>query len=169
LRHAAVREQHLAGGAGAHTHLVFFFADAKARRPFLDDERRDAVLRSAAIRYRHRDADVSILRICGEGLPAIDHPALALAYRLRARAGGIRARLRLRQRPAADPLARGELRNIALSLVVITGEINVVGAQRRVRGDDQSDRWINSRQLLDDQRVLDVAESRAAKLLRKNG
>ena len=37
-----------------------------------------------------------------------------------------------------------------------------------MRGDDQPDRRVDARQFLDDDRVIDVAESRAAQLFREN-
>ncbi len=46
--------------------------------------------------------------------------------------------------------------------------VDVIRAQRIVRRDNQSDRAVDARQLLDHRHVLDVAKTRAAVLLRKN-
>ncbi len=46
--------------------------------------------------------------------------------------------------------------------------VNVIGAQRIVRGHDQPDRAIDACELFDHRRVLDVTKPRAAVLLRKN-
>ena len=51
----------------------------------------------------------------------------------------------------------------------LPGFINVVGAERSVRGDDDADRAIHARKLFDDDGVLDVAEPRAAQFFGKDG
>ena len=76
---------------------------------------------------------------------------------------------RFGQRPAADPFAGGELRNVLAPLLVAAGDINVIGAERIVRGDDQADGGIDARQFFDDDGVLDVAEARAAQFLGEDG
>ena len=73
--HAAIGEDHFAGGAGAHAELVFLLADLKPGRAFFQNERGNSVRRCAAIRHRHGDANVGDVRVGGEGLAAVEHPA----------------------------------------------------------------------------------------------
>ena len=161
-RHAAVLKQDFPGRAGAHAELVFFLADAKSRRVLFDDERRNAVLRGRAIGHEHRDTDVGVMRIRRERFAAVQHPFVAVPDRRASGPGRVGSGFRLGQRPAADPLARRELRDISLALLVVGGSEDVIRAERIMRGDDQPDRRVDPRKLLDDDRVIDVAESRAA-------
>ncbi len=131
----AIGEQHFAGRARAHAHLVFFLADAKPGQSLFENERRNAVMRRTAIRHRHRNAHVGVLRVGRECLPAVQHPAVAVSHRTRARTRRIRSRLRFRQRPRADPFPGRELRDVFLPLFVRTGEKNMIRAKRIVRGD----------------------------------
>ena len=96
LGQAAVFEDHLAGGAGAQAELVFLLAGAETGRALFDDEGGDAVLRGGAIGDRHGDADVGVVRVGGEGLGAVEHPAAVFEHGLRARARGVATRLRAR-------------------------------------------------------------------------
>ena len=108
------------------------------------------------------------MRVGGEGLRAVQYPAVAVAHGGGASARGVGACFRLRQRPAADPFARGELRDVAVPLLVGARLEDVVGAERGVRGDDDADRAVHARKFLDDDGVVDVAEARAAQLFRKD-
>ncbi len=54
-------------------------------------------------------------------------------------------------------------------LFFIAGEINVIGAERSVRGHDEADGRIDAREFFDDDGVIDVAESGAAELFGKDG
>ena len=134
LRQPAVVENHFAGGAGAQAELVLLLAGAKSGRAFLDDECGDAMLRGRSVGHRHGHADIRVVRVGGECLRAVQHPAAALQRRGGARARRVRAGLRFGQRPAADPLARRQLRQIPLPLLIGAHLENVVRAQRSVRG-----------------------------------
>ncbi len=70
------------------------------------------------------------------------------------------------QQPIHSPVA--SLGMYLRRLLVAAGEINVIGAERIVRGDDQADGRIDARELLDDDGVIDVAEPGAAQFLREN-
>ncbi len=76
---AAVFEDHFAGGAGAQAELVFLLAGAEPGRALFDDEGGDAMLRGGAVGDRHGDADVGVVRVGGESLGAVEHPAFVFA------------------------------------------------------------------------------------------
>ncbi len=97
IREPAIGEQHLAGGAGAHAQLVFLLADSESRKALFEDEGRDAVMRRGAIRYCHGDAYVGILRVGGECLAAVQHPARAIFYGFGARSARVGAGFRFGQ------------------------------------------------------------------------
>ena len=169
-RQAAVFENHFAGGAGAHAQLVLFLSGAESRRPLLHDEGRNAVLRGGAIGHRHGDAHVGVMRVGGESLGAVRATHSPPSHHgLGARAGGVRPGFRLGQRPAAEPFARRQLRNVLPPLLVAAHLVNVVRAERSVRGHDDAHRAIHARELFNDDGVLDVAQPGAAQFLGKNG
>src|SRR5436309_2493349 len=122
-------------------------------------------MRRGPVCDRHRHTNLGEVRIGRESLAAVQDPAAVLAYGHAASAGGIRPGFGLRERPAPDPFAGGELRKVPLFLFLIPGRVDVVRAEGSVRGDDQSDAGINARKLFDDDGVLDVAEAGAPKLL----
>ena len=93
---------------------------------------------------------------------AVEHPHAVFELGVGARAGGVAARFGLGQRPAAEPLAGRQLGKIAPPLLVAAHFVDVVGAERRVRGHDDAHRAIHAREFLDDDGVLDVAEPAAA-------
>ena len=55
------------------------------------------------------------------------------------------------------------------ALFLVAGEINMIGAERIVRGHYEADGRIDAREFFDDDGVIDVAESGAAEFFRKNG
>ena len=122
-----------------------------------------------AVRHRHADADVRVVRIGGEGFRAVEDPFVAVAHRGGARARRIRTGFGLGERPAADPFAGGQLRQVLLLLLLRAGFIDVIGTERSMRGDDDSDRTIDTRKFLDDDGILDVAEPRAPVFFREDG
>ena len=147
--------------------LVFLLAGAKTGRVFLENEGGDAVLRGGAVGHRHADANIGVVRVGGERLRAVEHPAIAVANRGGARAGRVRSGFGLGERPAADPFARRQFRQIFLLLLFRAGLVNVIGAERSVGGDDDADRAIHARKFFDDDGVFDVAQARAAVLFRE--
>ncbi len=126
------------------------------------------MVRRGAFADRHGDADVGVTGIRGEYLAAVEHPARAIFHRLGTHAPGVGAGFRFGERPRTDPLAGGQLRYVLAPLLVAAGDENVIGAQRIVRGHDQAHGRIDARKFLDDDGVLDVAESRSAEFLGKN-
>ncbi len=150
--------------------LFSFLPQAEAGRALFDDEGGDAVLRGGAVGDRHGHADIGVVRVGGEGLGAVEHPASPSSSTAVVRVpAASRAGFGFGERPAADPLARGQLGEVALALLVGAHLVDVVGAERSVRGDDDAHRAIHARELLDDDGVLDVAQAGAAQFLREDG
>jgi hypothetical protein len=152
----------------AHAQLVFFFARAKTRVALLHDKRGNSFCSFWLVGHGHGHANVRVVAVGDEGFRAVENPAAVLAHRGSSRAAGVRARLRLGQRPAAEFFALRQRRDIFLALLRSAKFIDVIGAQRIVRRNDQPDRAVDARELLDDRRVLDVAKAGAAAVLRKN-
>ena len=97
------------------------------------------MLRGGTVRHRHHDANIGELAIGGERLAAVNHPLIAVEgafeYSARARSAGVGAGLGLGQRPGPDPFSRSKFRNVAPALFVVARDVNMVRAQRNVRGD----------------------------------
>ena len=109
------------------------------------------------------------MRVGGKCFSAVQHPFAIFQDSGGAGARGIRTGLRLGQRPATNPFARGKLRNIFFLLRFISRQKNVIGAQRIVSGHYQRHARIHACQLFDNDRIVDVAEPGASQVLRKNG
>src|SRR5262249_43162483 len=88
---------------------------------------------------------------------------------LRARSAGIGPCFRFCQRPASDPLAAGELWNVALVLLAVARDKNMTRAKRNMRGGAQGDRRIDTGNLFHDDRVVDITVSGAAERFGKYG
>ncbi len=93
------------------------------------------------------------------------HPAAAGARRHGARAAGVGAGFGLGQRPAAELFALRQRHDVFLALRLGAKFVDVVGAKRIVRGDDEADRAVDARELFDGDDVFDVAEAGAAVFL----
>ena len=168
-RHAAVLEDQLGGVRGAHAELVLLAPGAEARRPALDDERRDALLARRAVGHRHDHRGVGDAAVGDEVLRAVEHPVLAVAHRGRAHAAGVRARARLGEPPAAHLLAARERRQEAALLLLAAGQVDVGGAQAVVGGERERDAGVHARELLHHDRPVERPSARAAVLLRPAG
>ena len=95
-------------------------------------------------------------------------PAAVFAHGGGARAACIGAGFRFRERPAAELFALRERRDVFLLLLFGAELIDVIGAERIVRRDDDADRAVHARKLLNDDGVFDVAHSRAAIFFRED-
>ncbi len=166
--HPAILEDHLAGVAGPHAELVFFPADAKTRRAFVDDKRRDAVMRRRPVRHRHRHADFGAVGVGGKRLRAVQHPIVAFPACL------------LRVPPASEP-ASGSVSDqhpshsppasfgtYLFRLFLGARQKDMVGAQRIVGRHDQRHAGVDACQLFDDNRIVDIAQAGAAQFLGKD-
>ena len=85
-----------------------------------------------------------------------------------ARAAGVGAGFRLGERPAAELFPLRERDHVFLPLRFGAEFVDVIGAKRIVRGDDDADRAVHARQFFDGDGVFDVAKARAAILFREN-
>ena len=112
--------------------------------------------------------NIGVVAIGDEGLVAIQHIAVAFFHGGGARIAGVRARSGLGQSPRGQPLAAGQLRDVFLLLRLVSGEKDVVGAQRVVRRNDDADRAVHSREFFNRQNIIDIAETRAAILRRED-
>src|SRR5581483_7871663 len=101
----AFREEHFAGGAGAHAQFVFLLAYTKPGRSLLQDESRNTMRRRRTVSNSHGHADIGVMRVSGKRFAAVKNPLAALESRNRARASSIRPGFGLSERPAADPFA----------------------------------------------------------------
>ncbi len=153
--HAAIGEDHFAGVARAQAELVFFLAGTKARSTLLDDECGDTVVLLGGVGDGHGHAHVGIVSIGGEGFCAIDYPTTVFLGGHGARAARIRSRFRLGERPAAQLFSLRQRDYVFLFLLFGAEFVDVIGAQRIVRGDDDADGTIHARKLLDDDGVFD--------------
>src|SRR5581483_9903946 len=78
------------------------------------------------------------------------------------------AGLGLRKGPAPEPFARSQARQIAPPLLIVAHFIDMIRAQRSVGRHDNSYRSIDAGKLFNDDRIFDVPQARAPKLLRKD-
>ena len=113
----------------------------------------------------HGHADVGVVAVGGEGLRAVEDPVLAVAHRHGARAAGVGAGFGLGERPAAELFALRQRDDVFALLLVGAELVDVVGAERIVRGDDEADGAVDARELFDGDDVFDVAEAGAAVFL----
>ena len=166
--HAAVGENEFAGVAGAQAELVFLLAGTKAGGSLLHDESRDAAILFGGVGGGDHHADIGIVAVGDEGLRAVDDPTAVFLDGSGARASCVRAGFGFGERPAAQLLALRERRDVLLLLLFVAELVDVVGAQRIVRGDDDANGAVHARELFDDDGVLDVAHSRAAIFFRED-
>ena len=146
-RDFAIGEDHFAGVAGAQSELIFFFPGLEAGSALFDDERRDAVAFLCGVGDRHTHADVRVMAIGGEGFRAVDDPGAVFSYGLGARAAGVGTGFRLGERPAAELFALRQRGDVFLFLFFAAEFVDVIGAERIVRGHDDADGAIHARQV----------------------
>ena len=143
----AIGENHFAGVAGAQAQLVFFFAGLESRRSLLDDERGNSVALFRWIGDGHAHADVGVMAVGGESFRAVDEPAAVLLHGRGARAACVGACFGFGERPAAEFFALRERRDVLFLLLFAAEFVDVIGAERIVRGDDDADRAVHARQV----------------------
>ena len=149
--------------------LFSFLPGAKSLGALLHHEGRQPVRVSGPVGHGNNDRNVGVMAVGDEGLGAVQHPVLASPHRRAARAARIGPRTGFGQAPRSEELARGQLGNVLALLLFVAGDKDVVGTQRSVRRDGDSDRTIHARKLFDGGNVLDVAHARAAVLGGKDG
>jgi hypothetical protein len=168
-RDHAVFKNHLRGVAGPQAELVLFLAGAKSFGIFLHDEGRKAVRVGSAVGHRDHDDHVGIVAVGAESFRAVENPIATLAPRGHAGAARVRSGRGLSQSPCADQFTGRKFADVLLFCASSAGKKDVIGAERRVCGDNDANRAIDARQLLDRDHIFHVAHARAAVLGGKHG
>ena len=168
-RNFAVFEDQLRRVAGPQTQFVFLLAGAESLGAFLHHERRQSMGTRRFVCHRNHNRRVSVMAIGDERLGTVQHPVVAATHRGATRAAGVRAGARFRQAPRAEELTGGELGNILPLLLFVTGNEDVIRAQRSVCGHNDAYGPVHARQFFDGGDILDVAHAGAAVLGGKNG
>ena len=132
-RHAAILEDQLARGGGANAELVFLLAEAESRRALLDHDAGGAARALGGIGERDDGINLRFAAVGDPLLGAVEHVVVAVAEGGGADGRGVRARLRLGEREGRELLARGNVGQPALLLLVAAGEDDGNCAQRRPR------------------------------------
>ena len=126
----AIGKQHFAGSAGPHAQLIFLFAHPETGRSFFKNERRNSMLRGGPVGHGHGYTDIGILRVGGEGLPAVENPFIVFQRRpccvCRLRPSPASGSVN-DQQPIHSPVAN--LGMIVSLLFVVTGKKNVIGTE----------------------------------------
>ena len=165
--HFAVGENQLGGFGGAHAQLVFFAAGREARRAALDDEGRHAVRVAHFAGAHNHHGHVAGFAVGNEVFRAVDDVVFAtlIEHSGGAHVAGVGARVGLRQAPGPNPLARSQLGQVLLLLLLGGVLQNVAGAQRVVGGHAQANAAVDFGELDNGRYVLHVAEAGPAVLL----
>ena len=118
------------------------------------------------IGLREDQRDLGVVGERDEHLRAIDHPAVVGLPRAGALVRRIRARVGLGQPEAAEPLARAQLREVVLLLLLGAPTQDRGAHERGLDGDHGPHRRVSAADLLDDEPVGQVVEAGAAVLAR---
>src|SRR5262245_1479338 len=158
-------EDHRGGLRGAHAELVLLLACDETIGPSLDDEGADAARTHLAVGDRDHYADVGGNAVCDEILRPINRPSslasvAARGDRLHSRSVGTGSGLG--QSPRANLFASGQRRDVFFALLLAAVLINVIRAERIVRGEGQADRAVDARDLFDYRGVFHIPHPRAA-------
>src|SRR5512133_1252969 len=98
------------------------------------------------IRNRNDHDHISIMAVRAESLGTAQYPMIALAMSHHASAACVGTRRGLGQTPGADVLSGGEFGHIFLPLLIIACKENMIGTERSMSRDDNSERTIHSRE-----------------------
>src|SRR3954452_5090481 len=164
LRDARALKAELARVRGAPAELLHRLRDRVAGRSVRDDDVGDLVVAGAGgDRHARRDVGAGV---GDEHLRAVDDPFAAVELRGRPRRARVRAGIRLRQPERGEPAARGELGEPVALLLLAPEVVDRQRAERVVSRDGDRDGGVDSRQLLDHDRVRERVRACAAVLLR---
>jgi len=119
------------------------------------------------VRYRHGHADVSIVAVGDEGLAAVQHPGVAVAFARGAGAARVGPGFGLGQAPAAELLSLRQGHNILPALLFSAEEVDVRSTEGMVSGHAQGHGGIHARQFFHYNSKLQRTQAGAAVLLRK--
>ena len=131
-RDGAVGEVQRHGGRGADAELALLLADLEARRPLLDEERRDPPGAPRRIHRREHGDDVRVAAVGAPLLRAVEHVTVAAPQRRRLEPGRVGAGGGLGQRVGREQLAGGQPRQVLLLLLLGAGQQDRQPAQRLV-------------------------------------
>ncbi len=121
---------------------------------------------AALVGPRNDHRGIAHRRVGDEVLGSVEDPLVAVADGGRLGAAGIGTGPGLGQTPRPDPLSRCQLGQELPPDLLRAEQKGVVRAQRVVGRDTEPDATVRGAELLDDGRVLDIAEPGAAVLLR---
>src|SRR5262245_23030671 len=167
LGNPAILEDHRGGLRGAHAELVLLLAGDETFGPSLDDEGADAARTHLAVGDRDHYADVGGNAVRDEILRPINNPASVAARGDRLHTRSVGAGSGLGQSPRANLFASGQRRDVFFALRLAAVLINVIRAERIVRGERQADRPVDARDLFDYRGVFHIPHPRAAVLFGK--
>ena len=166
LRDAAVFEDKLCRGRAADTHLLLLLADAEAGVGLLDDEGADALGAQALVGHGDDDEHVGVGAVGDENLASVEHPLVAVKDGGGLLPGGVGAGVGLGQAESADPLAAGQLGQVALLLLLGAVLHDGGHAEAGVGGEDDAGGGAHAAQLLDGHAVHDIRAAGSAVLFR---
>ena len=116
----------------------------------------------------HGHADIGIVAVGGEGFRAVEHPPPSVRTAVvrvppasEPASGSVSD-----QQPSFSPCARGT--DVFLLLRVGAKFVDVIGAKRIVRRDDDADGAVHAGKFFDGDDIFDIAEPRAAVFFREN-
>ena len=164
-RHLAVLEDELAGVRAAHPELVELLRGLEARHPLLDDEGRDALGSGRGVGLRVDDEGLRLRPVGDPHLGAVEDEAVAAALGAGAHRDDVGAGTRLGHRQRPHVQARDQPGQQAPLLLARAVQAELVDAQVRVRAVGEADAGRGPADLLHGDRVLEIAQARAAPFL----
>src|SRR5207244_3243078 len=163
-RNETVFEDKFRGVAGAQAQLVFLFAGTKSLGFLLHDKCGEAVGVSSTVSDRNHYHYVGVVSVGTEGLVSVQYPSIASADGSHAGATRVGSGRGFRQSPCANVLTRRQLAHVLLLLGFVACDKDVVRAQTGVRRDNDTDRSVHPRELLDGGNVFHISHAGAATL-----
>src|SRR5215470_2260498 len=133
-----IGERKLGAGCRMDAEFLLFLADSETRSSLLHDERRDALLAFLRLRVDVHDRGVGCSAVRDPRLGAIDDVAIVFSNRLRPQRRGIRPRLRLGKRVAADFFAARERRQKSLLLFLSAEPMDGIAVERVLHGQNDA-------------------------------
>ena len=166
LRHLAILEDELRRVGAAHAELVELLRLGETLEALLDDKRRHAARARRRIGLGVDHEGLGHRTVGDPHLGAVEDVAVASSVGARAHRDDVRAGVRLRHRERADMLARDELRQIALLLLLGAVAVDLVDAEIGMRAVGEADRRRAARNLFHRDTMREVAEPCPAVFLR---
>src|SRR5438270_10838704 len=102
-----------------------------------------------AVGYRDNDQHVGIVTVGAKRFGTVENPGISFANGCHSGAACVRSGGGLGQSPRPDVFTSSEFRNVFLFLLLSSRQNNVIRAQRRVGGDNDSDGTIYPGEFVD--------------------